>query len=312
VVTTPTRCASWWAARSIAPQDSPQRAHLPQPEPLVRRPGGTKGRCSLGRRDGRRGTGPRAQRPGILHAVGVQLRGLHRGQRRLIKEDTYTSIHIQESPPRSGRPAGREEITRDIPTSPRRSCAPGTRRHHPRRHQVKPGDILVGRSRPRARASSPARRSCCRHLRRAGRTSRTTAWRSPAARATSSTSSASGAIGGRRGDREARKEVKRLETESMQAAGLIQEKHQELASSSAASWSRRARRSMSRRPMPICPLRWRSTRPSPQQARRPPGHAAQGQAAGRRDRSPAALARDREGQGGRQAQARRRAACRRA
>ena len=123
-----------------------------------------KGRWSpTGPRPARR-TRAGAQHHRRVHALGgLQLRGLDPDQRALVKEDVYTSVHIEEFECTArDTKLGPEEITRDIPNvgedalGPRRrpgSCASGPR--SPR------GTSWSARSRPRARRSCLRRRSCC-------------------------------------------------------------------------------------------------------------------------------------------------------
>jgi len=69
------------------------------------------------------------QRAGRVHALArLQLRRRHPVSEKLVKEDYYTSIHIEEFEIEArDTKLGPEEITRDIRTSPTRSCAIWTR-----------------------------------------------------------------------------------------------------------------------------------------------------------------------------------------
>ena len=83
---------------------------------------------------------------------------------KLVKEDMYTSIHIEEFEIEArDTKLGPEEVTRDIPNvSEAPAEQPGRERHHPhRRQRASRATSWWARSRPRARPSSPPRRSCC-------------------------------------------------------------------------------------------------------------------------------------------------------
>jgi DNA-directed RNA polymerase subunit beta len=83
----------------------------------------------------------------------LQLRGRHHHQRELVKNDTYTSIHIEEFDVEIRETKlGREEFTRDIPNVSEKALRNldengivrvGT--------YVKPGDILVGKVSPKSK-----------------------------------------------------------------------------------------------------------------------------------------------------------------
>jgi DNA-directed RNA polymerase subunit beta len=70
---------------------------------------------------------------------------------KLVKEDYYTSIHIEEFEIEArDTKLGPEEITRDIPNiSESLPAQPGRERHHRIGPKVKPGDILVGKVTPK-------------------------------------------------------------------------------------------------------------------------------------------------------------------
>ena len=70
---------------------------------------------------------------------------------RMVKEDVFTSIHIEEYETESrDTKLGPEEITPGHPQCGRgRPEGPGRARHHPRRPEVHSGDILVGKVTPK-------------------------------------------------------------------------------------------------------------------------------------------------------------------
>jgi DNA-directed RNA polymerase subunit beta len=82
---------------------------------------------------------------------------------KLVKEDAYTSIHIEEFEVEIRETKlGKEEFTRDIPNVSEKMLRnlgengvikPGTR--------VKPGDILVGKVAPKSKSELTPKRSCC-------------------------------------------------------------------------------------------------------------------------------------------------------
>ena len=75
---------------------------------------------------------------------------------RLVKDDTYTSIHIEEFDVEIRETKlGREEFTRDIPNVSEKALAqPRRERHRPRRHAASSrATSSSARSRPRARPS---------------------------------------------------------------------------------------------------------------------------------------------------------------
>jgi len=80
-----------------------------------------------GHRKRRTGTGPERYRG--LHELGrLQLRGLDPGERAVVKDDVFSSIHIEEFEliARDTK-LGKEEVTRDIPTSARKPSRTWTR-----------------------------------------------------------------------------------------------------------------------------------------------------------------------------------------
>ena len=91
---------------------------------------------------------------------------------KLVKEDYYTSIHIEEFEIESrDTKLGPEEITRDIPNISesflRNLDESGVIRIGA---TVKPGDILVGKVTPKGETQlTPGREAAARHLRRKGR-----------------------------------------------------------------------------------------------------------------------------------------------
>ncbi len=95
------------------------------------------------------------QRAGRVHVVGrLQLRGRHHHQRKAGREDTYTSIHIEEFEIEIRETKlGKEEFTRDIPNVSPKALSNldeygivriGT--------FVQPGDILVGKVSPKSKS----------------------------------------------------------------------------------------------------------------------------------------------------------------
>src|SRR2546425_404745 len=81
---------------------------------------------------------------------------------RLVKDDVYSSIHIQELELHvRDTKRGREEITREIPNVAEESLVDLDERGIVRiGAHVKAGDILVGKITPKGRRSSRPRRSC--------------------------------------------------------------------------------------------------------------------------------------------------------
>ena len=104
-----------------------------------------------GHRGRRAGAGQ--QRAGGVHAlVRAQLRGRHRAlSERLVKDDVYSSIHIQELELHvRDTKRGQEEITREIPNVSDESVVDLDERGIVRiGAHVKPGDILVGKITPK-------------------------------------------------------------------------------------------------------------------------------------------------------------------
>jgi len=101
-----------------------------------------------------------------LHALaGLQLRDSILISERIVKEDVFTSIHIEEFECiRARHELGKEEITRDIPNVGEEALKDLARLGHHRIGGRCPGSILVG-DHPRARPSSLSashRRSGCR------------------------------------------------------------------------------------------------------------------------------------------------------
>ena len=82
---------------------------------------------------------------------------------RLVREDLYTSIHIEEFEiDARDTKLGPEEITRDIPNVGEDALKDLDENGIIRvGAEVKSGDILWARSPPRARLTSPPRSACC-------------------------------------------------------------------------------------------------------------------------------------------------------
>ena len=82
---------------------------------------------------------------------------------RMVKEDVFTSIHIEEYETESrDTKLGPEEITRDIPNVGEDALKDLDERGIIRvGAEVRSGDILVGKVTPRARPTSPPRSACC-------------------------------------------------------------------------------------------------------------------------------------------------------
>ena len=124
-------------------------------QPLVARRASGSRRAQSSPTARRRTTGELAlgmQRAGRVHAVGrLQLRGRHPGQRALLKDDMFTSLHIEEfelpgprhQARRRGDHARDPERRRGSAEEPRRG------RHHPHRRPRAAGDILVGKVTPK-------------------------------------------------------------------------------------------------------------------------------------------------------------------
>ena len=74
---------------------------------------------------------------------------------RLVKDDTFTSIHIDSFDVEIRETKlGREEFTARHPQRLREDAPqPRRQRRHPHRRPRRPGDILVGKGRPSPRAS---------------------------------------------------------------------------------------------------------------------------------------------------------------
>jgi DNA-directed RNA polymerase subunit beta len=97
----------------------------------------------------------RPQRAGRVHALErLQFRGFHLISERIVKDDVFTSIHIEEFEVMArDTKLGPEDITRDIPNVGEEALRNldeagivyiGA--------EVEPGDILVGKITPRAKA----------------------------------------------------------------------------------------------------------------------------------------------------------------
>jgi DNA-directed RNA polymerase subunit beta len=131
-----------------------ERRHLLQPE--ADRQEGPEGQAGEVIADGphRQGrTRARPQRARRLHAVErLQLRGRHLISEKVLKDDVYTSIHIEEFEVTArDTKLGPEEITRDIPNVGEEALKnlnhDGVIRIGA---EVKPGDILVGKITPKS------------------------------------------------------------------------------------------------------------------------------------------------------------------
>ena len=110
----------------------------------------------------------------------------------LVKDDTYTSIHIEEFEIEIRETKlGKEEFTRDIPNVARRPCGTSTRTaSSASAPSCSPGDILVGKVSPKSQERADARgEAAARDLRpgRRGREERLPGSARPASRASSST-----------------------------------------------------------------------------------------------------------------------------
>ena len=123
--------------------------------PIVRSEGSA---CDKGQRAGRRAVhrarraGAGSQHPGGLHALArLQLRGCDPDLAKLVRDDSYTSIHIEEFEIEArDTKLGPEEITRDIPNVSEEFLKDLDESGMIRiGAHVAPGDILVGKVTPK-------------------------------------------------------------------------------------------------------------------------------------------------------------------
>ena len=153
-----------------------QRRDLHQPE-ADRQPGPkNQGRPDSRRRSQHRGrrTRARTQRPRRLHAMErLQLRGRHRDLRaHRVKEDVYTSIHVDEFPSAPATPSSvRKKSPATSPTSAKKPCAISvptvSSASAPRSN---PATSSSAKSRPKSETElAPGRATAARHLRRKSR-----------------------------------------------------------------------------------------------------------------------------------------------
>ena len=130
----------------------PEYLHQSEAYCPYRRPG-QKRRSDRGWASDRHGgTCTRKECARRLHALGwIQLRGFDPHQRKLLKEDTYTSIHIEELEcVARDTKLGKEEITCDIPNVGEDALKDLDESGIVRiGAEVQPGDILVGKVTPK-------------------------------------------------------------------------------------------------------------------------------------------------------------------